>query len=142
MSFLDNLESNLKNLESREEGTADDLRTRARKDSERATAQAAAGYAEQLKKGPYTAELLRHATRIGHSMRTKVNLSWIGSTLRLEARARRLELRPTPEGVAAVFIENGREVRTHPLDLSDNPEGLAREWLASVPPREETPPDE
>jgi hypothetical protein len=134
MSFLDNLENNLKSLESREEG-APDRRTQARRDSERAIAQASAAYAEQLRKGPYTAELLRQLTRIGHTMRTKVNPAWIGSTLRLEARGRRLELRPTPEGVVAAFLENGGEVRAKTVDLAGSPEELAREWLASLPPR-------
>jgi hypothetical protein len=78
--------------------------------------------------------LLKQATRIGYATRTKVHLAWIGTTLRLEARGSKLELRPTPQGVVAVFIENNAEVRSVAVDLGGNPESLAREWLASLPP--------
>jgi hypothetical protein len=134
MSFLDNLESNLKSMESREERGDQNSRDAKSRDSERARTQASAVYAEQLRKSPYAAELMRHATRLGHAMRTKIHLAWLGTTLRLEARGSKLELRPTPQGVAAVFIENNTEVRSVPADLGGNPEGLAREWLASLPP--------
>ena len=134
MSFLDNLESSLKSMESREERESQTAREAKARAGRRAHSQAAAGYAEQLKKSPYAQELLRQATRIGHSMRTKVHLAWLGSTLRLEARASRLELRPTPEGVVAVFIENQADITTRPVDLNGSAEKLAREWLASLPP--------
>ena len=129
MSFLDNLENNLKTLESGEQAKDDAARERKARDSARAEAQAAAPHAEALKKGPFTAELLKQATRVGFALRTKVHLAWLGSTLRLEARGRRLELRPTAAGVSAVYIEEGREVRTEPLDLTGNPETLLRNWL-------------
>jgi hypothetical protein len=145
MSFLDSLENNLKNMESREEAGSHDRSAQGapnrQRDSERVRSQASAANAELLKKGPYTAELLRQATRLGHAMRTKVHLAWLGTTLRLEARDRKLELRPTPAGVIAVFIENNVEVRTAPVDLAGNPESLVREWLATLPPREEAPAD-
>jgi len=133
MSFLDNLESNLKSMESREERGDQNSDAKSR-DAERARVLASAAHAEQLKKGPYAAELLKQATRLGHAMRTKVHLAWLGTTLRLEARGSKLELRPTPEGVIAAFIENSAEVRSVPVDLTGNPESLAREWLASLPP--------
>ena len=64
MSFLDNLENNLKSLESREEGgEAADRQQRAR-ESERAQAQAIAPFAEQLKKSAFTAGVLSHAARV------------------------------------------------------------------------------
>jgi hypothetical protein len=91
---------------------------------------AAAPWAERLKNGPYTAELLRQAARVGFSMRTKVFVTWIGTSLRLEARERRLELRPTAEGVVAAYIESGTERRVEPLDLAGDPEQLVRAWLA------------
>jgi len=138
MSFLDSLEDNLKNLERQDFGARHN-RDRQQMDSERAKAMAAAAHAEQLRKDPYTAELLKQVTRLSHAIRTKVNLAWIGTTLRLEARGRRLELRPTSTGVVAAFIEGNREVRTAPLDLGSNPEDLAREWLAAMPAREEPP---
>src|SRR5689334_17102982 len=97
MSFLDNLESNLKSLESNQE--TDHTAEYQRRARERAGAQAVAPYAEALKKGPFTAELLKQTTRVGFSLRTKVHIAWLGSTLRLEARERRLELRPTAGGV-------------------------------------------
>ena len=134
MSFLDNLESNLKNLESREERGEQKSRDAKSRDSERARAQASAVHAEQLRKSPYAVELVRQATRLGHAMRTKIHLAWLGTTLRLEARTSKLELRPTPEGVVAVFIENNADVRSSAVDLAGDPESLARAWLASLPP--------
>ena len=139
MSFLDNLESNLKSMESREERGDQKGRNAKSREFERARTQASAVFAEQLRKGPYAAELLKQATRLGHAMRTKVHLAWLGTTLRLEARGSKLELRPTPRGVVAVFIENNEEVRSAPVDLGGNPESLAREWLASLPPVPDAP---
>ena len=127
MSFLDNLESNLNNLErSAENDVADE---RARRQTERERALAVGPYAEELKKSPFTMALLNHATRIGFNQRAKVNIAWIGNTLRLEAKARRLELRPTPDGVRAVFSEDGAEVNSLPVDLTSDPESLASLWL-------------
>jgi hypothetical protein len=129
MSFLDNLENNLKSLESGEQARDDADRERKARDHNRAAILAVAPYAEELRKGPFTAELLRQATRIGFSLRTKVNIAWLGSTLRLEAREKRLELRPTPTGVVAVYIEDGKEVRTEDVNLKGNAEVLIRSWL-------------
>src|SRR5436305_11355269 len=114
MSFLDNLENNLKSLESREEGNESAEQQQRQRERDRAQAQAAAPYAEELKKGPFTAELLKQAARVGFEKRTKVHIAWLGSTLRLEARERRMELRPTASGVVAAQIEGGQEVRTAP----------------------------
>jgi hypothetical protein len=130
MSFLDNLENNLKSLESSEQGKEDAERAHRAREQERARAQSVAPFADQLKNGPYTAELLKQAARVGFSLRTKVHIAWLGSSLRLEAREKRLELRPTAAGIVAVYIENGQELRTEPLDLSGNPESLVRGWLA------------
>jgi hypothetical protein len=132
VSFLDNLENSLKSLESREERGEQLSRDARQRDAERARVQASAGYSEQLKKGFYTAELLKQVTRLGYATRTKVQIAWLGANLRLEARGHRLELRPTPEGVVAVFLENNAEVRTAPVDLAGNAEDLAREWLAAI----------
>jgi hypothetical protein len=142
MSFLDSLENNLKSMESREEGGSHERGAQGRhRESERARTQASAASAERLRKGAFTTELLKQATRLSHAMRTKIHLAWLGTTLRLEARGHKLELRPTPAGVIAAFIENNVEVRTAPVDLAGNPESLVREWLASLPPREEPSPD-
>jgi hypothetical protein len=129
MSFLDNLENNLKSLESQEEGKESAERSRRARESEKASAQAAAPWAEELKKGPYTAELLKQAARIGFSLRLKVHAAWLGTTLRLEARDRRLELRPTASGVVAAYLENGVETRNEPLDLQSDAAELVRRWL-------------
>ena len=134
MSFLDNLEDNLKSLESREEGEEDAGRQRKARDRERATTLASAEFAEELKKGAYTAELLRQASRLGHAMRLKVHIAWLGAALRLEARGRRLEFRPTPEGVVAVHSENGAETGSEPVDLKGSPEELVKRWLAAGAP--------
>ncbi|HTS65042.1 MAG TPA: hypothetical protein VMH28_23625 [Candidatus Acidoferrales bacterium] len=129
MSFLDNLENNLKSLESAGQGREDAAREQKARTNARAEAQAAAPHAEALKKGPFAAGLMNQATRIGFSMRTKVHMAWLGSTLRLEARERRLELRPTAAGVVAVFIQDGKETDSQPVDLAGSPEALVRRWL-------------
>jgi hypothetical protein len=131
MSFLDNLENNLKSLESQEEGKESAERQHRAREMERASMQAIAPYAEELKKSPFTAGLLTQAARVGHSLRVKVHVAWLGTTLRLEARERRLELRPTASGIVAAYLENGREVRTTPLDLNGNPEELVRQWISA-----------
>jgi hypothetical protein len=131
MSFLDNLENNLKSLESQEEGKESAERQHRARETERASMQAIAPYAEELKKSPFTAGLLTQAARVGHSLRVKVHVAWLGTTLRLEARERRLELRPTASGIVAAYLENGQEVRTTPLDLNGNPEELVRQWISA-----------
>jgi|ERR1035438_4841304 hypothetical protein len=131
MSFLDNLENNLKSLESQEEGKESAERARRTRDAERASAQAAAPWADDLKNGAFTPELLKQAARLGFSQRVKVHVAWLGTTLRLEARERRLELRPTAAGVVAVYLENGAEARTEPCDLKGDPADLVRRWLSS-----------
>jgi hypothetical protein len=129
MSFLDNLENNLKSLESREEGNESAEQQRRARERDRAQAQAAAPFAEELKKSPFTAELLKQSARIGFEKRTKIHVAWLGSALRLEARERRLELRPTAAGVMAVYLEDGREARSEPLDLKGSAEEFLRRWL-------------
>jgi hypothetical protein len=131
MSFLDNLENNLKSLENAEQNRDEAERRGRSRDAERAEALAAAPYAEELKKGAFTAGLLTQAVRIGFSMRTKVHIAWLGTTLRLEARDRRLELRPTAKGVVAAYLEDGREARLEPLDLAGDPAALVRNWLSA-----------
>jgi hypothetical protein len=132
MGFLDDLENNLKSLESHEEGNEEALKQQRTRETQRASAQAAAPYAEELKKGAYTAELLRQAARMGHALRVKVHIAWLGATLRLEARERRLELRPTAKGVFAVWIDNNRESRTEPVDLKGQPDEMLRQWLSAA----------
>jgi len=129
MSFLDNLENNLKSLESSAEGKEAAERQARAREQERAAAQAVAPWAEQLKSAPFTAELLKQAARVGFEKRSKVHIAWLGTTLRLEARERRLELRPTPTGIVAAWIEGHEETRTEPVDLSGSAGDLVRRWL-------------
>jgi hypothetical protein len=124
MSFLDNLENNLKALESLEPGGLDDSK---RREAERERAIAAAPWADKLKSGPYVQTLMRDLTRAGFSRRIKVNFVWIGTTLRIEARGQRLDLEPTPEGVVAVFPD-----RRMPLDMEEKPDALIQEWIKTL----------
>jgi hypothetical protein len=131
MSFLDNLENNLKTLEGRDER---DPNERRRRDAEQEQARAAAPFAEKLRTAPWTQELLALATQAGYRQRLKVHIAWLGTTLRLEARDKKLDLRPTPEGVSAVFIEGGAEVRTESVDLEGKPAELVESWLGGTSP--------
>ena len=136
MSFSDNLENSLKNLESIDERDPAGARRKERqRQSQRAHVMAAAPYTEKLRNGKFTSGLLTHSARIGHGLRTKVNIIWIGNSLRLEARDHRLELRPAPEGVMAHFLVDGKETRKQKVDLNGDPELLAKEWLDTVGPR-------
>ena len=121
MSFLDNLENNLKALEALEPGGVDD---RKRRDAEREAAIAAAPWAERLKKSDFPAKLMRDLTRAGFARRMKVHFVWIGRSLRMEALEERLELTPTPRGVEAVF----GDLRV-PVNLDGEPDGLISQWL-------------
>lgn len=129
MSFLDNLENSLKSLESREER---DPGEHLRKEDERVRARAAAPWAEKLKTSEYTQRLFEQAAIAGHRIRTKIYMAWIESTLRLEARERRLELKPTADGITASMIEPNGETQTRPVELSGNPEDLLAQWLAPM----------
>ncbi len=132
MSFLDNLENNLKALESREEGFDSGA---ARRDTERSRQRAAAPWAERLKNGEFSKRLMQEATRAGFALRTKVNMAWIGTTLRLDARGQRLELQPAPDGVMAVLYRDGAETARRPVDLDGAPGNLLRDWMATVADR-------
>lgn len=96
--------------------------------------------ADELRKGKFTTDLLSEVTRLSHGLRTKVYLSWIGSTLRLQAREHRLELTPTPDGVVAATFVNQKQTGSHNVDLKKSPKPLAEKWLAAVGPRPEVKP--
>src|SRR5688572_33125767 len=129
MSFLDNLESTLKNLEGANE--RDTRGDQQRRQSDRVRALAAAPYADELKNGPFTNEFLTHAVRIGYDSRTRITPLWLGNVLRVDAKEKRLELRPTSDGVLAVFMEGGEEKSSQILDLKSDPAQLASRWLAT-----------
>jgi hypothetical protein len=129
MSFLDNLENNLKALESRDEGGLDEDR---RRTVERARSIAVAPWAYRLKNEPYAQALMQLTTIAGRQRRTKVNLAWIDTTLSLEARGHRLELRPTPDGIVAVFLRGSDETKREPIDLAHDPAKLTDQWMPII----------
>ena len=130
MSFLDNLENNLKALESREQKDPAALaREAAAREANRSLALAIAPYSEALRNGPFKDGLLTACRELGHRRRMLVRPVWVESTLRLEAGTKRLELRPTPNGVLAVTFINGKEHESTPIDLSSDPVKLAENWL-------------
>jgi len=132
MSFLDNLENNLKALESREEKDPASLReAQARREAERAAALAAAPMAETLRHGPFTEKFLTACRVLGHAQRTMVRFTWIDNTLRLEAKERRLALIPRAEGVEAAFSIDQHPVSSRLLTLTEDPEEIAQSWLSA-----------
>jgi hypothetical protein len=128
MDFLDNLENSLKNLESQEERDPAALR---RQEDVRKRAEAAAPWAEKLKASDYTKSLFEKAAVAGHKMRSKVYMAWLDSVLRLEARGRWCELRPTATGIVAEFVKPDGEISSSEIDLSSDPEILLGRWLDS-----------
>jgi hypothetical protein len=131
MSFLDNLENNLKALESLEEKDPEKVkRDRERREAERNAALLRAPYVEALKNSAFTSELLTQCRTIGHGQRVLVQFTWIGENLRLDAKIKRMTLTPTAEGIEAVFsvdgVETGRAV-VNPQ--TDDAPALARRWL-------------
>jgi hypothetical protein len=130
MSFLDNLESNLKALESRNERDPEALaREATAREAARSVALQIAPHAQALRNGPFKDGLLTACRDIGHRRRILVRPVWVDSTLRLEAGVKKLELRPTPSGVLAVFFDGGREQESIPIDLSSDPVKVAEKWL-------------
>ncbi len=136
MSFLDNLENNLKALESLEEKDPEKVkREQERRETDRSAALLRAPYVDALKNSPFTSALLTECRAIGHGQRVLVRFTWIGETLRLDAQSKRLELTPTPEGVTAVFSMDGAEVKRAAVNLQTGDAGaLARDWLSAPPP--------
>jgi hypothetical protein len=126
MGFLDNLENSLKSLEEREERNPAEYE---RREQKRNFTLAAAPWAAKLKAAPYTQALFEQATAAGHRLRTKVYMSWFEDVLALQAKDRKLELRPTPDGIVAAFIEADREEHLQPLDLAGDPATLIHQWL-------------
>jgi hypothetical protein len=130
MSFLDNLESNLKALESRTERDPETLaREAAAREAARLLALEIGPHADALRNGPFKDGLLTACREIGHRRRILVRPVWVDSTLRLEAGAKKLELRPTPGGVLAVFLVEGKEQESTLVDLASDPVKVAEKWL-------------
>jgi hypothetical protein len=131
MCFLDNLENSLKSLESREER---DPREAARRDSDRSRELAAAPWAERLKTSEYTKQLMEKSAVAGHRIRAKIYLAWVDTTLRLEARGKTLELRPTPDGIVVRYLNVAGEEVQAPVDLNSDPSALLDKWLEGEKP--------
>jgi len=131
MSFLDNLENNLKALESQEERDPEKVkREQERREADRAAALLRAPHAEALKTSAFTSELLTQCRAIGHGQRVLVQFTWLGERLRLDARSKRMELSPTAEGITAVFSVNGEETGRAAVDPKvDDAAALAKRWL-------------
>jgi hypothetical protein len=131
MSFLDNLENNLKALESREEKDPEKVkREHERRDADRAAALLRAPHVEALKTSPFTVELLTQCRAIGHGQRVLVQFTWLGERLRLDAKSKRMELEPTAEGITAVFSLNGEVTGRALVDPKvDDAAALAKRWL-------------
>lgn len=132
MSFLDNLENNLKALENREERDPEKLkRDQERREAERSAARLRAPHVEALKNSPFTSELLTQCRAIGREQRVLVQFTWIGENLRLDAKEKRMELMPTAQGVTAVFSVNGQETEREPVSMKEKDASkLAKRWLA------------
>lgn len=132
MSFLDNLENNLKALERLEEKDPEKVkRDHERREADRTAALRRAPHAEALKKSAFTSELLTECRRIGPGLRLLVRFTWIGENLRLDAQGKRMELIPTTEGIIAVFSEDGAETGQEAVDPQlHDAASLARRWLA------------
>jgi len=131
MSFLDNLENNLKALENREERDPEKVRRdQERREADRTAALLRAPHAEALKTSPFTGELLTQCRDIGHGQRVLVQFTWLGESLRMDAQAKRMELTPTAEGITAVHSLKGKEIRREVIDLETaDAAALARRWL-------------
>ena len=132
MSFLDNLENNLKALESREEVDPETAaRRRADAEDQRRQQALVAPHARALRESAFAAQLMTAARAVGHRQRVLVRFAWIDDTLRLEAGTRRLDLSPAADGVHAVSSVQGATQWSEPVDLSGgSAEQLATRWLA------------
>lgn len=130
MGFLDNLEDTLKNAERGDE-REDEKSANVSRAAELEAVRATAPNAEALKKGQWTQDLLTQCVTLGHSQRMRIGMAWIGTTLRLDAREKRLDLQPTAGGVVAIYSVDGAETAREPVDLQSNPAALAQKWLAT-----------
>ncbi len=131
MGYLDNLENNLKALENQEQRDPEKIkREQERREAERTAALQRAPHAEALKNSPFTSELLTQCRAIGHGQRVLVQFTWLGETLRLDAKEKRLQLAPTPEGISAAFSVNGEVTARETVNpQTDDAAALAKRWL-------------
>ncbi len=133
MSYLDNLENNLKALESQEEKDPEKVqRDRERREAERNAALLRAPFVDALKSSAFTSELLTQCRTIGHGQRVLVQFVWVGETLRLNAKNKRMDLTPSAEGIVAVVSIDGMETDRVTVDPNkDDAAALARRFLGN-----------
>ena len=133
MSYLDNLENNLKALESQEEKDPEKVqRERERREAERNAALLRAPFVEALKSSAFTSELLTQCRTIGHGQRVLVQFVWVGETLRLNAKNKRMDLTPSAEGIVAVLSLDGMEIDRVTVDPGKDDGGaLAHRFLGN-----------
>jgi hypothetical protein len=131
MSYLDDLENNLNALERQEEKDPEKVkRDHERRELDRNAALSRAPHVEALKSSPFTSELLTQCRTIGRAQRVLVQFTWIGENLRLDAKTKRLDLVPTPDGIIGVFSVDGVETEREAVDPQvDDPAALAQRWL-------------
>ncbi len=130
MGFLDNLEDALKSVERGAE-REDEKSANVSRAAELEAVRAAAPNAEALKKGQWTQDFLTHCVTLGHNQRMRVGMAWIGATLRLDAREKRLDLQPAAESIIAIYSVDGVETARESVDLQSDPAAFARKWLAT-----------
>lgn len=126
MDFLDNLENSLKNLEQQDERESNSA---ARQMEARRLAREIGPWADALKKSAYVQSLFEKAAVAGHRLRSKIYIAWLENTLRLEAKGRWCEIRPTANGIQYEFVSIDGGTVTQDLDLSSDPDSLLRSWL-------------
>ena len=131
MGFLDNLESSLKSLEASDERDPNEA---ARRQADRSRSVSIRPWADKLKNSDYTKQLFDRAALAGHKIRAKIYIAWLEDSLRLEARGRILELKPTTEGVVAQYTQQDGTPVLHPVDLESDPATLLDEWLSGEQP--------
>jgi hypothetical protein len=134
MGFLDNLENDLKALENREEKDPEKIRRdRERQEADRTAALLRAPHAEALRTSSFTSELLTQCRTIGHGQRVLVQFTWLGESLRMDAKTKRMDLTPTTQGITAILSLNGEEIGREAIDPNvDDPAALARRWLTGL----------
>lgn len=132
MSFLDNLENNLKALEGREENDPEKVRRdQSQRETARRLALQTAPHAERLKTSEFTSRLLTACRTEGHGLRKLVRFTWLDATLRLETQEKRMDIEATPDGVQATFYVDGEARHSEPVDFTGDPAALARRWLTT-----------
>jgi hypothetical protein len=133
MGFAENLENDLKNLESAEErDPAAVERRHSAREAERAAALAAQPHAQQLRNSKFTAEFLNQVSLQGRSQRIPVRITWLGPSLKLLAKDHALELQPTAAGVEGRFLRGTEKLESFTVDFAGSPAELARRWLQVV----------